>query len=530
MIFDRLFESRASLENPSTSLSDPANWLFNAFGAQPTNSNIVVTERNATQITAFWSAVSTISDTLAELPIQLIQNKRDGTTKRIKNHPALMLLSLAPNPMMNAIVLRSTCQAHTLTWGNGYQWVKRDRSMRPVELWPLLPQHTRPVLKDGVLSFDTKLDIGQTLIPAADVIHVPALSRNGISGMSIIAEQREVLASMMAVNKFGSKFFANGARAGGLITFPGKVRDPEKIRDAIERAAGGEQIHGLLVLSDDAKYQQFAIPPDDAQFLQTREFGIDEIGRMFRLPLHFLNKMGQATFNNLESMGTHFAQYTMMPWLVRHEQEYSRKLLTQSELNRGFRFKYNLAALMRGDIKSRSEVYAKGITFGWLTRNEVRELEDRNPLEGLDDPLIPLNLGVVGETQSEPEPPPDSDDPPPDDDDGNSDSDADRSFLILTAAAQRLANKEANKMRAINNKPADEQLDAVTRFYEGHVALMVENLAMTPIHARQYCRKRIATAFETSSPEALTEKLLQMVTSDVAKLVNEITEGLQDEN
>ena len=126
MILDRIFERRASLENPSTSLSDPANWLFNAFGAQPTTANIVVTERNATQITAFWSAVNTIADTLAELPIKLVQNNEDGTSTVVTGHPATSRIKFSPNPMMSAVVLRSTVQAHVLTWGNGYVWIRRN--------------------------------------------------------------------------------------------------------------------------------------------------------------------------------------------------------------------------------------------------------------------------------------------------------------------------------------------------------------------------------------------------------------------
>ncbi len=519
MILDRLFEKRASLENPSTSLSDPANWLFGAFGAYPTSSRIVVTESNVTQITAFWSAVGTLSDTIGELPIKLIQTKKDGETKEIKNHRTLPLLTLSPNPMMNAIVLRSTAQSHTLTWGNSYIWIRRNRAREPLDLWPLMPHDTKPIIENGKLWFDTKLaGLGQTRLAAADVLHIPAIARNGIHGMSIVREQREMLGSIIATQKFGAKFFANGAKAGGLISYPGKVRDPDKVRESIERAAGGDNVHGMLVLDSAAKYEQFSIPPEDAQFLQTREFGVDEVARMFRLPLHFLNKMGQATFNNLEAMGTHFAQYTMMPWIVRHEQEYSRKLLTTAEISRGMRFKFNLSALMRGDIKTRSEVYAKGIVNGWMTRNEVRRLEDMNALEGLDDPLIPLNLGVVGE---EPPPPPEPAPLPEPDEDDEDDSEDDRSYLILVSAAQRLANKESLAVRRIFNMESSKQADAVALFYNTHVALMVENLAMTPKHARQYCRNRIATVLQTKDIE---EMLLQMTTSEVAKLVNEITE------
>lgn len=523
MILDRLFSKRASLENPSTSLSDPANWLFEAFGAQPTTANVTVSTRTATQITAFWSAVNTIADTIGELPVRLIQAKRDGSFKVIDRHPALDLLRLSPNPMMNAIVYKSTAQAHTLVHGNSYTWIKRDQAGSPGELWPLMPQETKAVIENGQLHFESRLDIGQTKFRPEDILHVPALARNGVDGMSIVAEQREVLGSVVAANRFGARFFGNGARPGGLLTFPGKVRDPEKVRKAVEQAAGGENQNGLVVLSEGADYKQMGIPPEDAQFLQTREFGVDEIARMFRLPSHFLNKMGQATFNNLEQMGTHFAQYTMMPWIIRHEQEYTRKLLTEAEIRRGMRFKLNVAALVRGDIKTRSEVYAKGIQFGWMTRNEVRALEDMNPLEGLDEPLVPMNLSVVGEEPEpmpEPEPPPEPapDEEPEDEDQGE------RSYIVMTALVQRLANKEANAMRRIARKHYDaEQLtDEIAAFYRSFAELLVENLAMTPECARQYCE---AHGIEFVDADNRDEVILRWTTAGVNELVNQLSEA-----
>ncbi len=527
MIFDRLLQTR-SLENPSTSLSDPANWLFEAFGAQPTASQVVVTEKNATQITAYWSALNTISDTLAELPIKLVRVNRDGITKDVGRHHTLPLLRLQPNPMMTAMTAKATCQAHSLGWGNGFQWIKRNRMGEAVELWPLMPNATRAYIDDSKkLWFDTQLDIGATRIDADDVIHVPALSRNGIMGMSIIAEQREILGSVIATQRFGSKFFANGARPSGLISYPGKVRDKDKIRESIERAVGGENHHGVLVLSEDARWSNFSVPPEDAQFLGTRELGVDEIGRMFRLPLHFLNKMGQATFNNLEQMGTHFAQYTMMPWIVRWEQELTRKLLTESEIRRGYRYKFNLAALMRGDIKTRSEVYSKAVQFGWMTRNEVRALEDMNPIDGLDDPLVPLNLGVVGE-ENEPMPDPEPAEPEPgnepDDDESEEETD-DRTFLILTSAMQRLANKEARAIERITSKQvdADRMSDDLVTFWRGHQALLVENLAMTKEDAEQLCKRHATELAQAMDEGTLTDLLTRWTTTEVMTVVNQIS-------
>ena len=513
MILAKLFEQRASLENPSTSLSDPANWLFNAFGAAPTSANIVVNERNATQITAFWSAVNTIADTLGELPLRLIQNNADGSQEVVRGHPSLQRLKFSPNPMMSAIVFKSTVQAHVLTWGNGYVWIKRNAMQEVNELWPLLPSDTRPIVQDdGSLVFSTSMKVnGRKQIPSDDIIHIPALSRNGVVGMSIIGEQREMLGHALSTQRFGSRFFANGAHAGGLVSFPGKLTDPNKVRDQIEKKTSNENAHRLLVLDGDAKYQQFAVPPDDAQFLQTREFSVDEVGRMFRLPLHFLNKMGQATFNNLEMMGTHFVQFTMMPWIIRWEQELTRKLLSKEDIASGLVFKFNVAALIRGDIKTRSEVHAKGIQNGWVTRNEVRALEDMNPLDGLDDPLVPLNLKVVGDD---------------DDDDDNATETLARMFVLAKAAAERCANKEAIQLRKIFAKATDDAklAEALETFYNSHRGMVKANLAFTDQQAEQYCTDHGLEIFDARNTDQFEDVLMRWQTEGAAAIATKILE------
>lgn len=505
-MLDLLFSKRASLENPQTSLSDPANWLFEAMGAVPSSAKVNVNEKTALQLTAFWSAVNTISDTVAELPVALIHTQRNGNKRNIKSHPALELIRTSPNPFMTPVVFKSTCQMHSLTWGNGYAMINFGRDGNPRELWPLDTAQTYPLVRGGKLLFRTKLAEGIAELPADDVLHIPALARHGIAGMSIIAEQREAIGHAIAVQQFGAKFFGNGAKPGGLVSFEDKIRDPEKIRKAIEQQYTGENVHGLLVLDNGAKYQSFAIPPDDAQFLQSREFSIDDIGRMFRLPAHFLNKMGQATFNNLEQMGAHFVQFTLMPWLIRWEQELTRKLLTETEIKRGFAFKFNVAGLMRGDIKTRSEVYSSAITNGWMTRNEVRALEEMNPLEGLDDPIMPANMNVVGDEPEEDEVD-DTPPAPPPEDDGSDDQAVsgldvastlidsiernNRDVLVRSAMCERIIAKEINAVkRALKLKSHDEIADKLTAFYRNHETIVAENLALDAEIARQYCAQR----------------------------------------
>lgn len=521
MILSSIFAKRASPENPQTNLADPATWLHEAFGASPTVTGRTVTPKNVRQITAFFSAVATISDTLAELPIQLIRS-RNGTRTVVTNHRVWNRLRNNPNPMMTDVTFRATLQGHVLTRGNGCAWIKRNRAREPREMWPLDADDTRARVIDGRLYYETKIDGASRRLPARDVLHIPAMSTNGVWGLSIIQEQREALAQALAVNEFGSQFFANGAKPSGLVSFPQKLRDAAKVKSEIEKATSGENAHSLLVLGGDAKYTRFAVPPDDAQFLQTKEFSVDEIGRMFRLPLHFLNKMGQATFNNLEMMGTHFVSYTMMPWLCRWEQELTRKLLTQPEIDAGYYFKFNVSALVRGDIKTRSEVYASGIQWGYLTRNEVRELEDRNAIEGLDDPLMPLNMVAVG--QEPPEPPPESEaEVDEEDEEDERNIDVVRALIAQRAAAKRLVRNECNAIRrmmsgAAGDRWPGERNQEALDFYEQFVAQLQDWLGLDAEAARAYV---IEHGEQLAKSRSVSETLTQWESQAVDRLLHQ---------
>lgn len=481
MLFSSLFEKRqGSLENPSTSLADPATWLFATLGGRPTASNVVVNEKTAYQITAFWSSVNIIANTLAILPIQLLKRLPNNDIEVVPNHPVLKLLNVRPNTEASPTTAKSTVQAHVLTWGNGFFWVRRTAG-GPDELWPLLPSSTRVVRgPNRELFFESRLSdesgaLDTLIFPREDVLHFPGLTHNGLVGLSPIRVQREMLGSAIATQDFGARFFGNGAQPGGLITFPAKVADPDEIRQQVEEKAGGANALRTLIIDQGAKYERIGIPPEDAQFLQTKEFTIAEVARMFNLPLHFLGKMGQATFNNLEQMGNHFIDHTMAPWFKRWEDELTWKLLTDEEREAGLFFKFNADALRRGDIKTRYLSYQSGINAGWLTRNEARRFEDLNPIDGLNEPLQPLNMMPLTDG---------------DDEDGGTGGN-ERVMIIIRAAAERIIRKEIQAVRRMIKKHDGDlgplQVD-LGKFYDSHADMLIENLAVSPQFARQYCR------------------------------------------
>lgn len=482
MLFSSLADGATrNLENPSTPLSDPASWLFHALGATPTASKMPVNQQTALQLTAYWQGVNIISNVLGQIPLQLVRKLDDNQTEEIDDHPTLSLLNLKPNPEASAITWKSTVQSHVLSWGSGYSWIRRAVT-GPVELWPLQPNRTR-AKRDAVgklffeaqLSRDTKLETAE--FPAEDIIHVPGLTFNGLTGLSPIRVQREMLGTALAVQDFAARFFGNSAIPSGVLTFPKKLSDADALRKQLEDKFGGENALRMMIADQGAKYERIGIPPEDAQFLETRKFGVEEIARMLNIPPHFLAVMGQATFSNLESMGTHFVTYTMLPWLIRWEQELTVKLLTREEILEGLAYKFKVAGLMRGDQKGRYLSYQSGINAGWLTRNEARSFEKLNPIEGLDEPLQPLNMLTVGD---------DDDD---DDDEGKS-SNNDRIMIIIRQAASRCIRREVKGVNRLLKKYADN-IDEFTRqlsmFYEAHADILIDHLAVAPLFARQYC-------------------------------------------
>lgn len=481
MIFDSLVEHRQSPENPSTSLSNPDLWLWDAFGASRTVAGTRVNERTALKLSAVWAAIHILAETLGQLPLSLI--RKDGSDKeQARDDPRFSLLHDQPNTEMTSINWRSTVQAHVVTTGNGYNWIMRNQAGLPIELIPLMPHVTSLKRENGRLVYHSRTNVdGRDItfrLNPADVLHIPGLGFDGLSGYSPIRMQAEQLGAGLATQEFAARFFGNGANISGLVTVPGKVQDLSKMRKEWNAAFAGENQMKTAIVDQGAGYTRIGIPPEDAQFLQTREFSIDEVARMYRIPPHMLARMGQATFSNVEHVGIDFVTYTMLPWLTRWEQELNRKLLTIEERQTMF-FKFNVTGLLRGDQKTRYESYRSAIQVGWMTRNEARTLEEFNEIDGLDEPLQPMNMTTVGG-------------------DGDNPDNEPRLMLVVRKAARNLVVKETNALKRICktftvqfsrnipdvNHPIHRQ---VGEFYAKHQDHMVDVLGCPPAFAAQYC-------------------------------------------
>jgi HK97 family phage portal protein len=409
-ILQRLAEVRASPENPSTNLADPAAWLVDSLvSGQESRAGKRISETTALYNTALSACVRLLSETVATLPLHVY--RVNGRTREIDTeHPVARLLR-RPNYEMDAVQLRETLMAHVLTWGNAYAEIERNGAGRPVALWPLLPDRTRPQRTDrGTLFYTTSVGTRNFNLPAENVFHLVGLGFDGLMGYSPIRMHRQAIGLALATEEFGASWFGSGSRPSGVLTHPGALSDKAKanLRRGWESAhAGLSNSNRVAILEEGLKWQQIGIPPEDAQFLETRKFQVEEIARMYRVPLHLIQHMEKSTSwgSGIEELGQGFVTYSLQSWLVRWEQRIQSRLIPAVEDGRVYA-KHSVEGLLRGDSVKRAEFYSKMVAMGVYSINEIRELEDRNPIDDGDLRFVPLNWQTLDGANAEPQPAP----------------------------------------------------------------------------------------------------------------------------
>jgi len=385
------------------SASSDYGWLVRAIGGEKTKAGVHVDEWNALRSSPIWACVTLIADCMTLLPVQVIE--RQGDRRRVvPDHPVQAILNSAANEQMGATTTIGTGQMHALTFGNAYLEQQRNRRGDLIGLMPLLPDRTQPHLevRDGRrrITYRTTIDGQSYELMPDEVVHVFGYSFDGLCGISPIRAQRNAVGLALALEEFGSKFFENDAKSGGFLMHPGKLGDKgrENLRNSFDSESGDQgglrNAHKIKILEEGAKFVTTTISPEDSQFLGTREFQLAEAARIFRVPLVLLQSLQGSTVwgTGIESLMIGFARYTISPWVRRWESELTRKLLSEAERAQGREIHFDMNALMRADSAARAAFYREGITQGWMTRNEARGLEDMNPLDGLDEPLIQGNM------------------------------------------------------------------------------------------------------------------------------------------
>ena len=355
----------------------------------PSTSGKTVKEFTAMQTTAVYACVRILAETLAALPLQLYRFTPTGK-ERVYDHPLYHILHDEPNPEMTSFIFRETLMSHLLIWGNAYAQIIRDGLGRVMCLYPLRPDKMQVARDAGGTIFylytktsDENPNVkpyGQVPLKKEEVLHIPGLGFDGLVGYSPIAMARNAVGMTMACEEYGASFFANGASPSGVLEHPGVLKDPSKVRDSWNAVyRGSNNAHKVAVLEEGMKYQQIGIPPEEAQFLETRKFQLDEIARLYRIPPHMIGDLDKSSFNNIEQQSMEFVKYTLDPWVVRWEQAMQRSLLLPEEKKRYF-LRFNVNGLMRGDYESRMTGYSIGRQNGWLSANDIREMEDMNPV------------------------------------------------------------------------------------------------------------------------------------------------------
>ncbi len=362
------------------------------------NSGVRVDELRAMQTSAVYACVKILAETVASLPLHLYKKGKNGKNESAEQHPLYSCLYEMPNEEMTSFEFRETMMTSLLLWGNAYaRKIKKNGHI--TELWYLKPQYMT-VERDtqtGKIKYTYSDDItNQTYVYRPEqIFHIKGLSLDGVTGLSPIAQAREAVGLSLATEEYGAKFFGNGARPGGVLEHPGILKDPEKLRDSWNKVyQGTRNSPKVAVLEEGMKYHTIGIAPEDAQFLETRKYQVNEICRIFRVPPHLVGDLERATFSNIEHQSIEFVQHTIRPWLVRWEQAISRSLLDEKERLLYFA-RFNVDGLMRGDYKSRMEGYAVGRQNGWLSANDIRGLEDLPPIpkeQGGDEYLVNGNM------------------------------------------------------------------------------------------------------------------------------------------
>ena len=390
-----LFRAR---DKPKDSVSAATTFPFGMAGSGKN-----VNARTAIQVSAVYACVRVIAETVASLPFSVYEQDKNGSKKAI-DHPLYHLLHDEPNSEMTSFVWREAMLTHLLLWGNSYCQILRAGRGNIIGIYPLLPDRMEVDRDDkGKLTYAYSTTNGQTVkLRPEDVLHIPGLGFDGIMGYSPIAVERNAVGLSIAAEEFGSKFFGNGATPSGILTHPNTVKNPKALRESWMEAYGGSSnANRVAILEEGMTFTRISMPNNEAQFLETRKFQVEEICRIYRVPPHMIGDLEHATFSNIEHQSIDFAVHCIRPWLVRIEQAINRSLFTDKEKGR-FYSQFNLDGLMRGSYKERMEGYAIGRQNGWLNANDIRDLENMNPIpeeEGgnaylVNGNMIPINLAM----------------------------------------------------------------------------------------------------------------------------------------
>nr|DAS83065.1 MAG TPA: portal protein [Caudoviricetes sp.] len=389
MIFDKLFSTR-SLENPAVPLSAESAYE-EIFGMQPTKS---VSPDLAMKLSAVYACVYVLSSSVAQLPLH-VKYKSGDKVETVKDHPAYYLLHDSPNAWQTSYKLREYAQSSVLLYGNAYIHIVRNKNGEVVSLESLEPWNVQ-LLKNGSRYVYAYYGDDKTMsLSPDDVLHIKSLGPSIKTGKSVIQTHAETIGLGLDARKFASGFFGGNARPAGILSVKTPLNSNawenfKKMWQTAQEKLRSEE-NKTILLPAELDYKALTVSPVDTELLSMMKLNRSEIAGIFNVPAHMINDLEKATFSNISEQTIQFIRFSVMPWVVNWEQELNRKIFTEAERKAGYFVKFNLAGIMRGTAGERATFYHAAITDGWMSRNEARQLEDMNPVEGLDEMLVSVN-------------------------------------------------------------------------------------------------------------------------------------------
>ena len=513
MILDKIFANR---DTSISKTADPFFWYPNLFRQKTASSGAKVSEETAYQISAYYACVRNLAEDTSSLPIATYRKLDTGGKEKDETTDVHRLLTRTPNPLMSARKFRASMMTNAPTWGNAYAEIVRDNRGRPQQLWLIHPSRVVIELSEDGMEIQYKVSgtidgtQTQSIIPAKDMIHLTGLSSNGIEGISVVQAGAESLGISIAEQEYTGSFLGNGAAMSGVLTHPKSLKSDalNRLRESWGSAFKGAANAGKpAILEEGMTWTQLSIPQRDAQFLEQRMFGINEICRWFRMPPHKIQHLVDATYSNIESQDRQYAYDTLMPWLVRFEDELALKLFSPQELNRGMTISHSIENRLRGDMAARAQ-YANTMLFnGSITINEAREMEGLNPIgpEG-DVHFIQSAMTTVDMIIDPPEPPAPPAPPEPEEEEVEEveeDDDAQTQALAITTRAA--CNRVVRKTLKVQERGKDD-----ADFIKSQVIYLAQEIKpVQEAFGVTFSNIENMTADKLYDVDALTELLLQ---------------------
>lgn len=484
-----------------------------------TAAGVNVSAETAMCIDAVYACVSIIARTLGTLPLILYERKSADDKSRAFGHPLYHLLHDRPNERHTKAEFWQMQGAHLALRGNAYSEIVPGRQGFAQALLPLHPDNVKvEVLRSGAMRYKVRdpLQPGapERILLRDEVMHLMILSANGYVGRSPLQYHRETFGRAIASADYANRFFQNDATPRGVLEMPGEISEEagKRLRDSWQANQTAANRHKTALLEAGVTYKDIGMTNTDAQFLELRKLDVNTIARIFLIPPAMIGDLERATFKNIEEQGINFVKHTMAPWFVTIEQAISRDLILRPER---FFAEFLVEGLMRGDTKSRYMAYASAINAGWMTRNEARARENLNPLDGLDEPLRPLNMGTPGTLG------------PLDNRDERARAIPARVHAIVEQAAGRIARREAKALAKIAERSANDPEawpGAVAEFFDGHAAHIAQALQIALPVAQADCEAAqtlvaeqgaaVLEGWEAGRTRTLTALALEMARND----------------